>query len=356
MDVYRLMVVFLACFAVAMVSTLAARRVAHRFRIYDYPNDSDPSKYHKQPVPLLGGLGVWLPILLCGLTLAPSDWHIWAVVAGATVMTFLGLVDDLLDLSYWVRLIAQSVVILGVMAAGINADSLSPVWLSRILSFIWLIGLTNAFNLMDNLDGAAIGITGIISVVVALLAVYLSLPSQAYLAVGVSGAAAAFFLFNRKPATIYLGSAGSFCLGFVLASLCLLLTPGFSNGWFQALALPVLMGFPIFDTTMATLSRLYYKRPLFTHDASCTTYRFFRLGMSREQAVRVEHLMALIYALFSWIVFWTHPALAFVIFIALLVVFVYIGYRLARLPGSQGVVLTDGSGFEPPSPSDRTAD
>jgi UDP-GlcNAc:undecaprenyl-phosphate GlcNAc-1-phosphate transferase len=328
-------IVIIGSLILSFAVTYLARWSARTMKVYDHPDTDDPSKYHDRPIPLLGGLGVFVPMVLFGGLYLHGDYRIMAILAGTTVMTVLGVVDDIRGLGYGVRLVIQTVVSVLLVELVFRPDFFGPVWLSHFIAVVWMVGLTNAFNLMDNLDGAAGGITGLIALTVLLFANQFGLQPPSLMAAVVVGASLGFTYFNRQPASIYLGSAGSFGLGFLLSCLIVLIAGAMPPGSIRLAALPVIMGFPIFDTTLVVGTRLYRRRPLLTHDASCVTYRFFQLGLNRRQAVRLEYTMTLCFCLLSWFVFTARTPLAHVAFVAWLVVLSYLGYRLATLPGER---------------------
>jgi UDP-GlcNAc:undecaprenyl-phosphate GlcNAc-1-phosphate transferase len=333
----RMIAVLIGALVIGLGITYFARWLARALKIYDHPDSDVPGKYHERPIPLMGGLGVFIPVVLLGCFLVYGNGGIGAILIGMTVMTLLGVVDDVWGLGYTVRLIIQTLVAIWLVTLVLKPAFLGPDWLSSLLSIIWIIGLTNAFNLMDNLDGAASGITSLIALTLVVFAGHLGLESPALLATAVLGASLGFTWFNRQPASIYLGSAGSFGLGFLLSSLTVLLAGAMQPDSIRLMALPVIMGFPIFDTTLVVGTRLFGRRPLLTHDASCVTYRFFQLGLSRRQAVLVEYTMTVSFCLLSWFVMTVRTPLAQVAFIAWLVVLTYLGFRLATLPGERRI-------------------
>ncbi len=319
MTIYGL--TFLLTMVAALAATPLARRVAIRLDIVDHPGGR---KAHHSPIPYLGGVAIYLAFIMIllagwgtqqhgsGLTKATSQ--LLAIVGGASLMAVLGLLDDWYDLPALVKLGGQLIAALLLVAAQVtihfNHHVFSP--LEAPITVLWVIGITNALNLMDNMDGLAVGTAGIASCFFLLHAV-LALPAQtlvATLAAALAGACFGFLYYNWSPAKIFMGDAGSLFLGYLLAALALKLsltptTPqlvqlaraaGYSVGVTQnlhavALLAPVfVLGLPVFDTTLVTISRLRRGVPVSAGGRDHVSHRLVGAGLSHREAVMSLYL------------------------------------------------------------------
>ncbi|HEV7525802.1 MAG TPA: MraY family glycosyltransferase [Acidimicrobiia bacterium] len=237
---------FVVAFVIAAIATPVAMRVARRFDIFDRPG---PLKVHTKPVPYLGGAAVFVAV---GVVLAPShpSWLVPLSLACA-----LGIADDRFGVNVFVRLGAQ----IGIgCIAGIVVPAPDPAgW---VVTAVLVVGLMNAVNLIDGLDALAGGV-----VAAALVALSTLEPELRSIALPVAGALAAFLIYNRPPARIYLGDGGAYFLGTVLGMLLALSLHGGSAHWFAA---PLFVAVPVIDTAIAIFRRLRSRRPVTSGDRS----------------------------------------------------------------------------------------
>lgn len=262
---YLHLVGYLLYFSVAVLSTMGGVLVMTPVMIYvatktrqmDFP---DPRKMHKTPVPLLGGVAIYVSFIGTALFYQPWPQEFMSVIAGATILLVVGTVDDMCPLSSTVRLIAQLAASLIVMSSGLSVSFLPATALGGLIggliTLIWIIGITNAFNFSDGVDGLASGIAVIAATFFLLITIRSGQFHVALLAAWLMGCGLGFLCFNFKPARIYLGDGGSTMLGFLLA--CIALYGGWSDkGLIFALGIPALiLGVLIFDMCYITISRV----------------------------------------------------------------------------------------------------
>src|SRR4051812_41101301 len=249
-SVISLVVLGVSSFVVAAALTPVARAVAMRFGVTDRPGEG---KLHSAVTPYLGGVAILVATL--GVSTVLPQW--WAeglgIVVGATVVGVVGLVDDMRTLGPGPRVFMEAVAATAAFLTGARVHLVNdPVdW---ALTVVWLVLLTNSFNLLDNMDGAAALIGTVSAVAIAVCAALGGQVLVAGLAVAVAGACAGFLLYNWHPARIFMGDAGSLFLGFLLASLALKLR--FPAGHRAGLVAVALVAAPaIFDTTLVVISR-----------------------------------------------------------------------------------------------------
>ena len=208
-----------------------------------------------------------------------------AVVLGvALLFSVMGLVDDLRGLSPWFRFIVGLGLAISVVTYGIALSSPLPDWLDGVISVVWILGMTNAFNLLDNIDGLAAGTAAVAAGSFFFIAVMNDQPYSALLAVGLAGAMLGFLRSNFHPATIYMGDAGSLFIGFMMAYLGLKMRTTVTEIP-QLFAPVVVLGVAVLDTTVVVASRLRRGVSPFTGGQDHLSHRFLRLGLSVRRSV-----------------------------------------------------------------------
>jgi UDP-GlcNAc:undecaprenyl-phosphate GlcNAc-1-phosphate transferase len=266
----------------ASVLTPFARRAALRFGITDHPADG---KLHTKVTPYLGGVAILVTALVASTFLPRWSAQGVAILVGAAVVGLVGLVDDMRNLGPAARVTMEALAATVAFLAGARVHLFGDV-IDWVLTVVWLVVLTNSFNLLDNMDGAA----GVIATVTAIaLTVTAALAGQVLvsgLAVIVAGSALGFLLYNWHPARIFLGDAGSLFIGFLLSAIALelRLPVGHRLG---LVAVALLAGVALFDTTLVVLSRRRGGRPLMVGGTDHTSHRLMRLGLSAPAVVTV---------------------------------------------------------------------
>jgi UDP-GlcNAc:undecaprenyl-phosphate/decaprenyl-phosphate GlcNAc-1-phosphate transferase len=266
----------------AWVLTPLMLRIAARFAIFDHP---DGHKSHTTPVPYLGGVAIVLAFAsavgVAGAIYRPV--HVFGdlvVVLGlGSALAVMGLVDDLRGLSPILRLAVEIGAGVGVWRIGSGVQLPGPRATDLLITVLWVVGVTNAFNLLDNMDGLSAGIAAIGAASFFTLAALNGQHLVATLAVAVAGCAIGFLWHNFHPAKIYMGDAGSLFLGFLLSVLGLRLrlpdAPQLS-----ALFVPiVVLGVALFDTTLVTIGRLWHGRPVMQGGRDHTSHRLVWIGL-----------------------------------------------------------------------------
>ena len=315
------MVIYLVTFLLALLVTYFATPVVRNFaslvKAVDIPNDR---KVHVLPVPRLGGLAIYIGFVcavLVAFILASNfgvniHWKtVWGILFGSSILLVVGMVDDVHNMRPGVKLIwqilASCVVIFFGVGISFISNPLNGLWyiglLGIPLTLIWIVGITNAINLIDGLDGLATGVTAISSMTLFFVALRTHQVGAAILMLALAGAALGFLRYNFYPASIFLGDSGSMFLGFVLAASSIIGV--FKTTLVMALIVPVLiLGVPIFDTLFAIGRRLKEKKHPFTADDKHIHHMLLRAGFNKREAVLsiyivcfVLSFMALIMAL-----------------------------------------------------------
>jgi len=251
--VVTLLLSFSLALGVSLGLTPWMARTARRMGIVDRP-DSE-LKTQSEPVPYLGGLAVFVAFLAGFAPFYDLDRQVLAILLGGTLVALLGLLDDLGDMKPGTKLLGQALAILIVMKAGIAIKIVFlPSWIALPLSFLWLLGMTNAFNIIDIMDGLSSGVGAIACFFLLIVSLQGGQTGPASVAVALMGALAGFLIFNFRPARIYLGDTGSLFIGFMLGALGMVGIYAKANP--VAVIAPVLiLGVPIFDTMFVIIVR-----------------------------------------------------------------------------------------------------
>ncbi len=301
----------------AIGSTPLMRRLALRYAVVDAPSGR---KIHATPVPLLGGAAIYVSFVLVLIFFGDRFYinQFVGIFSGATFMSLMGVVDDRWGLGSYVKLVGQ------LFAAGILVFSGVQIhifggWLDIVLTMLWVVGITNAMNLLDNMDGLSGGIAMIAAVFFTLLAAMSRQYLVGALAAALAGACAGFLIYNWNPAHIFMGDTGSLFLGFLLSAVAIKMRFP-SNSVTVTWMIPLLvLAVPLFDTTLVFVSRLRRgKNPLTTPGKDHLSHRLARLTGSRREAVLLCYLLAGAIGLLA--IFLTQAALPEAIFVALMVV------------------------------------
>ncbi len=275
----------------ALGSTPFIRRLALRLGVVDKPN---PRKIHTAPVPLLGGAVVYFSFAIVLLLFGDRRYvnEFVGIFIGATLMSLMGVVDDRWGLGSYIKLGGQLLAAGILIYSGVQVRILGG-WLDIALTLLWVVGITNATNLLDNMDGLSGGVAMIAAVFFTLLAAMSGQYLVGALAAALAGACAGFLVYNWNPAHIFMGDTGSLFIGFLLAAVAIKLRFP-ANSVTVTWMIPVLvMGVFIFDTSLVFISRLRRgKNPLTTPGKDHLSHRLAFLTGSRREAVLICYLVA----------------------------------------------------------------
>ncbi len=278
-----------ASFFLALVLTLLVRAFAHRGGLVAQPKID---RWHKKPTAMLGGVAIWATVVICYLVLSyfriiPESPYTRTIINASTFLFLVGLVDDLVHTKPYQKLIGQIMGAAFVIYYGLTLPWTRSVSVNMAITIFWLIGITNAINLLDNMDGLAAGITAIGSGFLTLSFVVSGQPVEAMMMALFAGALLGFLVFNSYPASIFMGDCGSLFIGFFLASFALVnVSGGRSRSFLPVLVVPILVLFiPIFDTTFVTILRKLSGRSVAQGGRDHTSHRLVALGMSERRAV-----------------------------------------------------------------------
>jgi UDP-GlcNAc:undecaprenyl-phosphate GlcNAc-1-phosphate transferase len=283
----NLLAIVAAALFLALVGTPAMRVVARRLGVLDQPAGR---KLHTQPVPLLGGIAIYGAVV-GSLLLLPDRREVLqlaAIVLAATWVSLWGLWDDRRPLPPIAKLLAQITAAAILAAGGIQVAMRLPDWANVALTVLWVVGITNAFNLLDNMDGLAGGVGATAAAYFLLMAAMNGQVLVSALAAATLGACLGFLFYNFNPASIFMGDSGSLFLGLVMAALGIKLRFPANVSWVTWMVPVLVLGVPILDTTLVVVSRLRRGvNPFTTPGKDHISHRLVRLGWTRREAVLV---------------------------------------------------------------------
>lgn len=322
----QITVAILLSFASGPVAIFLARKVG----AIDVPG-SAAHKKHAAPTPLAGGLVllITLPILITIFNLWHSTGVLWLMVAAAVIFVF-GLIDDTRGLSAPQKFSGQFLAAAIVIASGTDVRVLESLhvplelWLVHVLDWtitlFWLVGISNAFNLIDSMDGLVAGVSTISAGFFTITCFVFGQTQLAALSGMVFGLSIGLYFYNNTPARFFLGDSGTQTLGFVLATIGILYTPpqmAQGSTWF----LPILvLGVPIFDTTLVVVSRIRRRKPIFQADLAHTYHRLVKLGLTPPQAVLTTQISAFLLCNAAFIAMSLTPQIATSLFLLVIVI------------------------------------
>ncbi len=280
-------------FAISLVLTYIVRKLA---RNYGYVAKPKADRWHKKPTALMGGVSVFLTTIIAYLIFVPKTPESWIVLGGSAFLFVVGLVDDLLNIKPYQKLIGQFIGAAVVIVFGLVLPWTDYPVINIGLTLFWIIGITNAINLLDNMDGLAAGISAIAAFTLAIVLGANGQATELLIISGFIGALLGFLVFNFNPATIFMGDAGSMFIGYFLASSVLLNeVGGRSRSILSVLAVPALILFvPIFDTTFVTILRKISGRKASQGGRDHTSHRLVALGLSERKAVLMLYSFAIL--------------------------------------------------------------
>ncbi len=333
------MFAFMLSFVVAFVATPFVKRLAYKIGAVDVPKDS--RRMHKTPKARLGGLAIFLGFLVsvCIFTQMPKT--VVGILLGTVVIVILGIFDDISPLSAKFKFVVQIAAAIIPVSFGVVIERVSvPAfisatgvfelgWLGYPLTVLWIVAVTNALNLIDGLDGLAIGVATISSITLLCISLLLGNALVVVLTAALSGACLGFFPYNFNPAKLFMGDTGALFLGFTLSTISVL---GLFKGYaIISVAIPLLiLALPIFDTSFAILRRIKNHQPIMAPDRGHLHHKLIDHGLSQKQAVGFIYAMCIILCLFAIFLLATGAIrmFALLLIVALFVVFMVITPRI----------------------------
>jgi UDP-GlcNAc:undecaprenyl-phosphate GlcNAc-1-phosphate transferase len=326
--------VFASTLALTLGLTPLALRIAITRGVLDHPGEI---KAQDSPMPYLGGVAIVLSfavVVIVGALVFPpatDGWQVYLIIGLAVLLALVGLLDDLRGLSPLIRLAVETGAALAVWHWSTSVQFLDNGFLDALVTTLWIVGVTNALNLLDNMDGLSAGVSAIAAVFIFALAAANGQFLVATLAAGVAGCASGFLRSNFHPARIYMGDAGALFLGFLLAVLCIRLR--FDGPEVVTFAVPILlMGVPLFDTTLVTVNRLLHHRNPMAGGRDHTSHRLVFMGLSVRVAVGMIYLAAISFGALAVVASRVDQGTGLILIAWIAVMMIIVGIALSMVP------------------------
>lgn len=358
-------------FVCAFMATWLCKRIAIKFKIVDKPDNL--VKTHKEPVAYLGGIGILVGLtvgIMTGVYLtmgwensrAISRW-LFGILIGGGIACFIGVVDDIFEIKPWQKIMGQLtaaclIVLAGIRPSlyhftkplGIEMPQQMEFLLEISIIFIFVLGATNSLNLLDGLDGLCAGVTAIITICMLLLTVHLATwgfsdvgdPVRIIICLGLIGGVFGFLPFNRHPAKIFMGDAGSMLLGFVMASLMMLFAEQIPRWWMASI---VVFGLPILDTATALARRLINKKPVFVSDRGHIYDQMMDRRIPLKKTVMICYFLAGLYGFLGLIISQIRTRYALIVYVFVVVISALIIWKkgFLKMEGLRGAIQKEDS-------------
>ncbi len=352
---YQYLIAFTAAFLLSFVAVWPVKKLAYRQGVIDVPRDRG---MHRKPVPLMGGIAVFASfcvvmtaaalLSLCGVSVFEPGPDFVALMAGCVIIEFIGVADDIMDLSYKIRMPVQ--VLAAVVVATFNrigtitnpfsaaGFTVLPEWLSWIVTVLWIVGITNAMNLIDGLDGLSGGIAAITSLSTFVIALLSGDTMVAFLSAVLAGSVMGFLPHNIFPATIFIGDSGAPLLGFILATMSI--KGAYKMTAAVSIAIPVfIMAVPLFDTVSSIVRRVAKGRSPVRADRQHLHHKLVDLGFSQKDAVLILYTICLAFGVVAVVLAAMGPVAAIIIFAVMTLVLgagIIISYKHLERPDTAG--------------------
>lgn len=330
LSAYVLMALLVAL-VISFLMTPVVKSFAYKVGAVDVPKDG--RRMHKVPIPRLGGLAIFIGFMVAILLFADvmGDRQLRGILLGAVIIVVLGVVDDITPLPAKLKFVVQIVAALIPVLHGVvihvvsnpNLLSANPYWdmkgLSIPVTVLWIVGITNAVNLIDGLDGLANGVSAISATTMLAIAMLVSENQVAIVMAALVGACVGFMPYNMNPAKMFMGDTGATFLGYILATMSI-------QGLFKfyaviSFAVPFLiLGLPIFDTAFAMIRRIAHGQSPMQADRGHIHHRLIDMGLNQKQAVASLYVISAILGLSAVVLTTGNEWKAMMLFVALCVV------------------------------------
>jgi UDP-GlcNAc:undecaprenyl-phosphate GlcNAc-1-phosphate transferase len=281
---------FIVAALLSMYGVPIARRAALKFGIVDKPDGR--LKHQREPVPYLGGVAIYLAFLVSLAFTFEFRHDVLGIVLSGTLIVMLGLIDDFGVLSPGTKLTGQLLAVFVLIKSGIRIEIVSlPDWIDMALTVLWMIGIINAFNLLDIMDGLSAGVGIISAAFLCAVAILNGDQTIAFMLAALMGSLLGFLRYNWRPASIYMGDSGAMFIGLMLGALSMM--GKYTEGHSVSLLTPVLiLGMPIFDTLFVMYIRFLRGLPIFLGSPDHMAIRLRHWGLSVTHVVVISYLGA----------------------------------------------------------------
>ena len=301
MPIYHYIIAFLLSLIVTVILTPIVKKVAIYFNIVDKPTQR---KIHENDMPRLGGLAIVIGAMAGFLYLQPESPYMIHILLGALVIVIVGIIDDKVSLSPKAKLIGQIIAALIVVSSGLHIEYVTIPFYGKLefgifsyaITILWIVGITNAINLIDGLDGLAAGVSSIALATILIMSVIDNQILVIALSVILLGSTVGFLFFNFYPATIFMGDTGALFLGYAISIISILGL--FKSVTLFSLVIPVIiLAVPIFDTFFAIIRRIVNGQKISKPDNKHLHHRLISMGFSHRATVFIIYGVSLFFGI-----------------------------------------------------------
>lgn len=274
-------------------------KLAKLINAVDLPNGR---KVHRKATPLLGGLSIYLGFIIGILWFHPENHFIWPIIIGATVIVLTGMIDDMIQLKPRWKFVGQSIAAISVISGGLFIEFINlpfeTIWelgfLGIPLTYLWIVAITNAINLIDGLDGLAAGVSIIVLTAISIISIMAGNFFISLLTLILISSTLGFLFFNFHPAKIFMGDTGSLFLGFMISVISIL---GFKSITLFTLIVPIiLLAVPLSDSIFAIIRRIVHKKSIVTPDKSHLHHCLMKIGFTHKGTVLLIYGLSAFFA------------------------------------------------------------
>jgi UDP-GlcNAc:undecaprenyl-phosphate GlcNAc-1-phosphate transferase len=332
----KLYILALVSITISAMLTPIIKKFAIRIKVIDIPKDN--RRIHKKPIPLLGGLAIYFSFIITLIlkkgTLSNQEI---GILIGATIIAVGGFLDDKFEIRPWQKLLFQVAAAIALIFYGVeivritnpisNSELYTKIGLLSIpLTIAWVVGITNALNLIDGLDGLAAGVAFISAVTIFIIACLNKRFEAEVLTIILAGSILGFLPYNFNPASIFMGDTGAQLLGFLLAAISI--EGAIKSATAFAVAVPILaLGIPIYDTLFAMIRRKINGKPIMQADKGHLHHRLLDMGLTQRQAVIIMYLISAVLGSFAILAMQVSTQRSYFLLALVMVVLVIIAWK-----------------------------
>jgi UDP-GlcNAc:undecaprenyl-phosphate GlcNAc-1-phosphate transferase len=337
---------YLGSLVMSLILTPAVIALARRYELFDRPG---PRKVHRGRIARIGGLAIFVSMIcvVAAVYLLPNrigesfrhlGTKVLALLGGGTLVFLTGLIDDIKGVKTWIKLLTQTAAAILVCSLGIRIRVINVPDLVSLdfgifswpFTILWIVGVTNAVNLIDGLDGLAAGICTIACGTIAALAIYFGQVMLCVMMLALAGGLTGFLFFNFNPAKIFMGDCGSLFLGFIIASATVMCTA--KSQALVGFALPLLaLGIPVFDTLFIILNRFGEKKPVYMPDKEHFHHRLLKLGLKQRHIAVLAYTVTLLATGAGVFLMAARNARSIIMFVSILVLIILVFHVIGEV-------------------------
>ncbi len=328
-DLFKYLLSFLLSFSLSLLIIPFIIRFANRFGFIAEPKED---RWHKTPVALLGGVGIFISFIVSFIVFLPQDKLTIAILICSFMVFLLGLFDDLNEIKPQTKIIYQIMFATILVICGLQIEGIKHAYIAIPITIIWIVGITNAFNILDNMDGLSSGVAAVSSCCIFFYALENNISIVLFFSAIICGSSLGFLRYNYYPAKIFMGDSGSLFLGFILSVISILSTRYEVSNLLITLIVPLfVMILPIFDSALVTFQRSYHGKSIFVGGKDHASHRLVFLGVSEQKATLILLSISMLFGMIPLFLKKYNVFTFFVVSCILLVCLIFFGVFLGEV-------------------------